>query len=98
MCPACSVLSPPSSRCRCKAGEWRKTRGPKKDSKSQVTLKSCLHTLYKGCAGKVLNNVTMCYGKKPCGMDAKLPKEGCDAKLPDQQNCVFALTKGSAPP
>jgi hypothetical protein len=35
----------------------------------------------------------MCYGRKPCGMDAKLPKEGCDTKLPDQQNCMFALTK-----
>jgi hypothetical protein len=41
----------------------------------------------------------MCYGRKPCGMDAKLPKGDCDAKLPNQQPAELRICadQGSAP-
>ena len=72
-------------------------KGPKKRSKGQVTFEPVYIPYTRDVLTEVSNNVTMCYGRKPCGIDAKLPKGDCDAKVPNQQNCVFALTKAVHP-
>jgi hypothetical protein len=96
MYPACSVLAPISSRCRFKAGKLRQSRdGP---GKGPSYFLACLRNLYQGCTDKASNNVPMCYGRKSRGMDAKLPKEDCNDKLPNRGGpAYFALTKAVPP-
>jgi hypothetical protein len=65
------------------AGSGNK-RGPKERSQGQVTFKPVCTPYTRDVLTEVSNNVTVCYGRKPCGMDAKLPKGECDAKLPNQ--------------